>query len=235
MSPHPRIFIALALSLLALGCQPAGDPGRGPNPSQPMGSGDLPAAQAAQACLVTARDLDRNGYSAEAINEYERARQLDPSLTQISRRLAVLYDRKGNDARALDEYQAALAENPFDPDVLNDFGFYYVARNNGPEAERLLRLALVKDPKSERAWVNLGTALAEQRKYSEAYGAFAHVLPPAQAWNNLGMIQAQQGDLKLAVDSLTKAADADPSMVPTQAALRWARKRLISVDPPPGQ
>ena len=223
------ISIWLSLALLA-GCQSLGDAGRSTVASQPASSDELPRARAAEACLVTARQLDQNGYAGEAINEYERARQLDPSLTTISRRLAVLYDRQGNDPRAIEEYQAALRESPDDPEVLNDFGFYYVARNNGPEAQRWLQQAVIKDPKSVRAWVNLGTALAEQRKYPESYDAFARYLPPAQALSNVGILEAQQGDYYLAVQSLTRALVADPGLQPTRAALQWARKKLVSTN-----
>jgi len=229
MQKYTVSLIGLSLSLLAAGCQPVRDSGHSNTPPQRANSDDLPPERAADACLATAHELDRNGYANEAINEYERARQLNPLLsTIISRRLAVLYDRCGNDSRALAEYQAALREFRDDSDFLNDYGFFYVARNNGAEAERWLRQAISTDPKSARAWVNLGTALAEQRRYDESYNAYCRVLPVAQAWSNVGTIEAQQGDYSLAVQSLTQASNADPSLAQTEITLRWARKKLVA-------
>src|ERR1700732_1386670 len=57
---------------------------------------ELPPRKAAQACLVTARALEKKGFATEAILEYEKARQSDSSLKQVAWRLAVLYDRQGN-------------------------------------------------------------------------------------------------------------------------------------------
>ena len=228
MQTHAVFTISLSLVLLAGGCQSQTSPG-----GSTTNNSDMSDARAAQVCLVTARNLDRSGYPDPAIAEYELAREKDPTIKGIARRLAVLYDRQGNDARALQEYKNALRESPFDSEVLNDFGYFYIVRNDGRDAEPHLRLAVAKDPSSERAWINLATALAEQREYSEAYGAFTRVLSPAQAWSNLGMIQSQQGDYKTAVQSLTKAAEADPNLRSTKVALEWARKKAASSNPAP--
>ena len=84
---------------------------------QPRDPEELPPARAAEACLASARELEKHGYEADAIVQYEKARQDNPRLTQVSRRLAVLYDRQGNAQRALAEYQLALKVQPRDADL----------------------------------------------------------------------------------------------------------------------
>lgn len=103
---------------------------------------ELPASQASQLCLATARQMQEKGHAEQAIFLYEKARQDDPSLTSVAHPLAFLYDQQGDGVRALDEYQKALAVSPKDPDLLNDFGYYYYHRGNLDEAKKWYRQAI---------------------------------------------------------------------------------------------
>jgi Tfp pilus assembly protein PilF len=229
MRKHALATICLSLGALAGGC--ASNNPRTPDESSSIQRGEIDRAKAARICLTTAKDLDEHDYPDAAIGEYERARQLDPSLKGIARRLAVLYDRRNDDTRALQEYKNALAEDPYDPEVNNDFGYYFIVRNDGEHAEPYLRLAVTKAPKDERAWVNLGTALCEQHRYNEAYGAFARVMTPAQAWYDIGAIQAHAGDRELAKESLIRAMKADPSLLKAQHMSDMLRQHSASTAP----
>ena len=87
---------------------------------------ELPPKEAAKACLATADEMVRSGYTREAAALYERARQVDPSQQQVCRYLAVLYDEIGADSQALAEYNHAVRLTPKDSDLLNDFGYFTI-------------------------------------------------------------------------------------------------------------
>ena len=101
----------------------------------------------------------------------------DPGLTQVCRRLAVLYDRQCDYARALPEYEQALKLSPKDADLLNDLGYCHYGRGDWAEAEKCLRRAVALRPDHRRAWVNLGLVLGRQGRWDEAIIEFRRSLP----------------------------------------------------------
>ena len=189
-----------------------------PTPASDLGH-ELPPAQASEACLATARELQSHGHAREAIILYERARQLNPRQKQVSRILAVLYDQQGNDQRALVEYHKALELTPRDPDLLNDFGYYYYRRHDWRQAEGYFRKAVAAAPEYERAWVNLGLALGEQERYQESFDAFAKVVGPAAAHSNVGVILAAHQRPAEAKAAFQRALALQPGMQQANAFL----------------
>jgi tetratricopeptide (TPR) repeat protein len=178
----------------------------------------LPPEKAAQACLATAQALERQGHEAEAIAEYERARQYNPRAS-VSRRLAVLYDRQGNFEKASAEYSLALKAQPKDADLLNDVGYSYYACGDCAEAEKRLRQALEVDAGNQRAWVNLGLVLGQLQRYDESYQAFTKALPVAEAHYNMGVILAQQGKQEQAKEAFREALTLQPDLKQARAIL----------------
>src|SRR5205085_2746186 len=63
-------------------------------------SKELPPDRAALLCLTVGAELEKNGYEVEAIEQYEKARSLEPRSTAAAHRLAVLHDRRGDVVRA---------------------------------------------------------------------------------------------------------------------------------------
>ncbi|HWE02684.1 MAG TPA: tetratricopeptide repeat protein [Tepidisphaeraceae bacterium] len=224
---YPCVASGIAIAAL-LGCQPSNSnlPAVSDRPSE-RAVHDLQPADSATVCLSTARRLEQSGYPKEAIAQYERARQFNQALPLISRRLAVLYDREGDDARAAAEYGKALDEQPGDPDILNDEGYFYASRADWVMAEKYLRAAIAVNPRLTRAWINLGIALAGQRRYADSLVAFSTVVTAAAARSNVGLLMAQQGDDVQAEDMLLQAISLDPTLVPPRMALDElaARKR----------
>lgn len=172
---------------------------------------ELPQHQAAQACRVTAEELEESGHVKEAIHLYEKARRLDSSQLGLSRRLAVLYDVNQQEELAIAEFQKALKESPDDAELLNDFGYFHSQRERWQEAERWLTKAAQADPDNKRVWVNLGVALARQKKYESGLDAFSKGVGEAAAHSNVGVIMAQHGHAD-ARTYLAKARQLDPSL-----------------------
>lgn len=185
---------------------------------------DLPAEKSATICLTAAREMDAKGLHADAINQYERARQFDPRLgAQVAPRLAVLHDRLGNEQRALAEYKQALQAHASDPALLNDYGYFCYERGQLEEAEQYFREALKKNPEYRRAWVNLAVVLVQQGRENEGMGAFSKVLSPEEAYTNLGVLLAKQGKREESRQALHRALELVPN-------LRHAQQLLAHLD-----
>jgi len=223
--------LAASLALIA-GC--AGGQGSQRSGVQPPpGSQDLPPNQAAEVCFATARELEENGFDAQAIVQYERARQFNPRIAGVSRRLAVLYDRTGDTARANAEYQKALNNTPNDPALLNDYGYFHYVRGNWKEAEVQFRRALAIDNSNARAWNNLGLTLAQLGNYDAAYEASAKAVGPAEARANVAMIMVSHGRFDEATRSLQQALAINPDLPRARTVLEWLRDQPRDGQLPP--
>ena len=180
---------------------------------------ELSERQAALLCLEAGEALEQKGYRAEAIQQYEKARQYDSHGLLTARHLAVLYDLQGESARAEVEYTRALQEQPNDATLLNDMGYFQYRHAHMEPAEMWLRKAVAADPSCRHAWINLGQVLARQGHVQESYEAFAHVLRPAEAYSNLGVLLAKQGRTAEARNALQQALSLDPNLEQPKAFL----------------
>ncbi|MEA2633063.1 MAG: hypothetical protein QOE66_3282 [Chloroflexota bacterium] len=183
-------------------------------------------------CLTVAGELEKGGYVTEAIEQYEKAKKLDPRSTRVAHRLAVLHDRRGDIVRARAEYQRALEGEPRNPDLLNDMGYFCYGRGDWAEAERWLRKALAAAPENGRARVNLGMALAQQGNSAEALAEFSRAVSPAQAQANLGLIEAQRGRTEEAKQALRRSLALEPDAKIAQAALAALERPATAVTAP---
>jgi Flp pilus assembly protein TadD len=179
---------------------------------------DLRPEQPARACLASAEALAREGHGAEALAQYERAREIDPGV-KVARRLAALCDREGQPERALTEFRRALREGPRDAGLFNDLGYCYYRQGNYREAESWLRQAVAVNPACDRAWVNLGLVLGKEGRYEEGCDAFARAVRPGPARANLAALLAEEGRLEEAKDSLHDALAREPGLHLAQVVL----------------
>ena len=228
----PRLAAVLALAAM-VGCNATGRSSSlktvevspmGPSAPTVKINADLLPARSARVCLRAGEVMEEKGLPAEAIAQYEKARQFDPKLPGVSRRLAVLYDRQGDYVRASAEYKLALESGPNHPELLNDMGYYCYERGEWKEAERWLRKAVAVDPKSRRAWVNLGMTLAQSGQAEASLEAFSHALTPAESRMNLGLLQAQNCRRSEASATLRKSIELEPDAALTRAVLEVVEK-----------
>jgi Flp pilus assembly protein TadD len=195
-----------------------------PNPVLPTAESSakaaksLPPNEGAHLCLQLAETMEQRGYYAEAANQCEKARQLNPKL-DLSYRLALLYDQMGDGPRALTEYQRAVSLKPRDANLLSDLGYCYYNNGNWAEAEKALRQALEIDGKHQRARINLGLTLGMQGQYDEALETFSSVVSPAEAHCNLAFVFLTQGKRDEAQQAYRKALTLDPNHPLARAAL----------------
>ncbi|MGO9596482.1 MAG: tetratricopeptide repeat protein [Isosphaeraceae bacterium] len=237
---------ALSLTGTTIGCRttPVGDfppLAQSPGGRTAAQTPNLSPQRTAKLALETAIQMEKSGHLKVAVEQYEKARQLDPKLTEVAHRLAVLHDRQGEFKQAAAEYKKAVEARPKDADLLNDQAYHYYQRGDWVLAEASLRKALAVNPKHERAWINLGMALAQQGKVEEAFKAFTKVVSPADAKSNIGMILAQNGKKGDAKAAFRESLEIEPDAPRTRAALAQLEKEkppsdatvIRSTAPPP--
>lgn len=199
-------------------------------PTTPDGGGmatELGAVDSAQLAFKMAESLEIKGEDADAVAQYEKARNLDPQLhDRAARRLAVLYDKLDNQAQAMIEFHELLKKSPKDADLLNDIGYSYYNRGQWNEAEKHLREALRHAKNHKRATVNLGMALAQQGRQQEALETWMAIITPAEAYANLGFVLLTQGKKDEARAAYQEALRHEP-------ALTKAQQTLAKLDAPP--
>lgn len=180
---------------------------------------ELPPKEAADACIATAKDLLDHGHDREATLLFERARGLDPKRTEVSRFLAVCYDRQNETVKAKTEFDSALKLAPHDPDLWNDYGYFFYRRSDFSQAEQHFREAVKLNPKLERAKINLAMTFGRQNRFQEAFDAFSDAVGPAAAHSNVGVLLAKQGRHTEAIHAFQSALALEPNMEQARVCL----------------
>ncbi len=220
-----QLCLGLCLSASAIGCLSTLPSTASIKPETPLGNGSigkdqkLPDKDTAEIQLSIAEELDKNGYWADAADRFEKARQLDAKHKHVARRLALLYDKSGNERQALEEYEKALELTPNDADLISDLGYCHYNRGRWTDAETCFRRALGINAKHKKANVNLGLALAQQGKQTEALEAFGKVTRPAEAKANVAFVLAAQGKKAEAKIMYQEALKQEPGLYVAQNGL----------------
>ncbi len=177
-------------------------------------------SRTAEACRRTGLELAQHNRDEHAIEQLEKAREINPRIKDVSHPLAVLYDRQGRFDAADREYQRALEESPRSADLLSDYGYFLYSRGNVEQAEERLRAAIKVDSGHEKALLNLGLVLGQQQ-FDEALTVFEQAVGPAAARHNLGLLHAQHGNADEARRWFAEAARLDPSLTQPREVLAW--------------
>lgn len=142
------------------------------------------------AMLEVARAQIGRGQGFYAIEPATRARQLAPRDWRPVALLAIALEQVDRDADALAAHQQALALAPNEPAVLSNLAMYYAGHANLPQAEQLLRRAVVLPGASARVRQNLALVIGLQGRLAEAEQLVRQDLPPDQAANNIAWLKA---------------------------------------------
>jgi tetratricopeptide (TPR) repeat protein len=178
----------------------------------------LPPRKTAEVCLSVGESLEKGGHDAEAIGQYEKARQENPSL-HLERKLAVLYDKVGDHQKAMAEFEKALKRTPTDAGLLSNIGFCFYNQRKFDEAEQYLRRALTIDPNHQVATRNLALTLAQKGQYEESLKLYAKVDGEATAYSNVAFVLTAHGKKEEAKQLYREALKADPGLAIAKMSL----------------
>lgn len=184
--------------------------------------------ESADICVALGNDLEKTGFLGDAVIQFEKARKLDPRMTHLGPRIAVLYDKVGEERQAVTEFEQAVKRTPKDADLWNDFGYCHYNHGRWADAAACCHKALAINDKHGRASINLGLALAQQGKYADAEEVFRKVTRPAEAKANVAFVMATRGSK----DEAKKLYHDALALEPNLPAARQALASLESNKPP---
>ena len=138
-----------------------------------------------------------------------------------------------------------FAQQPQTPAVKKDGwkntreGNQYFKKQQYALAEEHYRTALEKDTSKATASYNLGNALYNQKKYSDAERAYADATAGTNAdslsrsWHNLGNAMLQQNKYQESINAYKQALKLKPNDEDTRYNLAYAQSKLKKQQPPP--
>jgi tetratricopeptide (TPR) repeat protein len=139
--------------------------------------------------------LERQGLTDEAVEQYEKALELDPESASAHYNLGVSLARRSEYAAAERQFRAALEQKPSGP-AYAGLGLALYRQGRVDEAITSLRAGIDADPNHAAAYHQLGSVLVEQGKFEEAeanYRLLTGAQPSAAAHQKLADVLTRLG------------------------------------------
>ncbi len=170
--------------------------------------------------LLTAQDYFRRGFRAsseghtqEAVKEYSKAIELDPSFASAYHNRGILYNNLGEQQKALDDYNKAIELDPSYAFAYNGRGNVYRGFGERQKALDDYNKAIELDPSFAYAYNGRGNVysdLGEQQKALEDYNKAIELDPSyATAYNGRGITYHDLGEQQKALEDYNKAIELD--------------------------
>ncbi len=152
---------------------------------------------------------------APARQYLQRAIELDDARWGAHNALGVLADTERNYETAIAHYRVALTHNPESALLLTNLGYSYYLTGDLERAEEFYRTAIGIDASYSRPVANLGLVYARRGDYDDAVVILRKVIQRPQAYNDVGYLAYQNGDLDAAAWLLSEAIRSSPSYYET--------------------
>ena len=170
--------------------------------------------------LLTAQDYFRRGFRAsseghtqEAVKEYSKAIELDPSFASAYHNRGILYNNLGEQQKALDDYNKAIELDPSYAFAYNGRGNVYRGFGERQKALDDYNKAIELDPSFAYAYNGRGNVysdLGEQQKALEDYNKAIELDSSyAHAYNGRGNVYSDLGEQQKALEDYNKAIELD--------------------------
>jgi tetratricopeptide (TPR) repeat protein len=158
-------------------------------------------------------EADSENY-AQAIENYQKAIQLNPEYADAYYNLGNALYRQGQLEQAIENYQKAIQLNPEYADAYYNLGIALSDHGQLAQAIENYQKAIQLDPGKVLAYNNLGNALCKQGQLKRAIQNYqkAIQLNPeyALAYYNLGIALSDHGQLAQAIENYQKAIQLNP-------------------------
>ncbi len=153
------------------------------------------------------------GHYEEAVQEFQRALDLDHTSDETLGLLADAYQKLGKDSAAEDAYRKAIALRPNHWNVYSKFGTFYFNRGRYVEATGMFQEAIKRAPLNFRDYSNLGATYLYLGQYQagvENLKQSISLRPAFEAYGNLGACYFYMRRYLESADSLQEALKIDP-------------------------
>ena len=152
----------------------------------------------------------------EAIDQFQKAIQLNPNDADAAYNLGNAWARQGSFEAAVKQLQQALQMDPDNAMAAYDLGNVRARQGRFDEAIGDFELALRIDPGLAKAHYNLGSLLGKQGKLNEAVEQYQKALQIdasyVRAYYGLGTALTTQGQLDRAIDSFQAGLRVQPNV-----------------------
>ena len=182
-------------------------------------SADQPAGR-----LRIAQDLFNRGHPDQALDPLKAALAWDPSSPVLHDTFGVVLEALGREQEAAEHWWQQALLSPADDEPAFKAGLAFAAASKPLEAEKALRTAVERNPRSDRGWYNLGLLLSQSGRVDEAIGALgkAEGLAPSQPDYPyaLATVLLSKGQAEAAIAEDRRALQIDPNYAPAREFLR---------------
>ena len=149
------------------------------------------------------------GNMESALLAFERAVEINPTLSESRANLANIYLKQGQITYAINEYHAALDINPNDAKTHNNLGNAYIQRGSLSYAVSEYMQSIRLDPNFVDGYKNLALVYSKQKRYGRAVAELKKAIvlgvQDAGCYSQLGDIYSQMEDYGQAVNHYKKA------------------------------
>ena len=174
------------------------------------------------------------GDMESALLAFERAVEINPTLSESRANLGNIYLKKGQVEQAIGEYKAALDINPNDAKTHNNLGNAYTQRGSLGYAVSEYTRAIGLDPNFVDGYKNLALVYSKQKRYSRAIAELKKLivmgLADAGCYSQLGDIYGQMGDHEQAITQYKKTLDMDQNFLEAHYGLAICYNKLGMVE-----
>ena len=165
-----------------------------------------PQAAEPHVCLGTL--YNGTGQYQKAVEEFQRAREDEPTMDRAYRGLASAYENLNQDQEAEKTYLSAIQLRPRYWGGYNQLGVFYFRNARFEKAEAMFEKVVQLVPESTRGYNNLGGVLILQGRYADAIGVFkraAAIRPSDDVYSNLGTSYFYLRNSKQAIENYQHA------------------------------
>ena len=166
--------------------------------------------------------LRDNGLLSQANLSFRQSLKLNKSNYLTFSDLAIMYSMDENIDEAKKYIDLAIAKGTH-PKIFHNAGFIYQMLNENLKAKEYFEQAILLDPTSQRTYNNLGFVLGELKENEEAFNMFLKGGTRGEAYNNMGVLLQNEGDLKSAKKWFENALKVEPH-------LKTPKSNLLSIN-----
>jgi tetratricopeptide (TPR) repeat protein len=177
---------------------------------------------------------DRIGDMDSALKAYQKAVEINPTLSESRVNVGNIYLKKGKVTEAVNEYLAALRINPKDATTHNNLGNAYTEQGQLINAVSEYQRSISLDPNFIDAYRGLAIAYSNQQRFTLAMTTLKRAIAieprDANCYYQMGEVYNQMGEHDQALSEYRKALQIEPNLVEAYYGLATCYNKMGLVD-----
>ena len=185
-----------------------------------------------EALCKAARKLLRAGQLKEAVETFEKAKELNEADVELHDGLATAYFMQDNYEAAIRHFNRVAQLDPRRGTAFINLGAVYNRMGNYNKAVEILRRGLQMEKKCSAGFYNLGIAYRQLKQWNMAVPAYREAIridpKMAEAYQNLGNVYLEMGNLQQSISQFKKALEVRPDFPRAQRGLEKAQDAVTA-------